>query len=253
MKQQPDNLFRERLEQHSLQAPETAWNRIEQALPEQQNKFFYLKIAAAVILLIISIALLLPSNVSTTEQLALDKNHPLKEKPVTKQKAVPVDTNTVKPTDAEPAIRKVMKDKPARIEKKQEATPVDYIASEPIMITPETTVAQVIDNNQQPNLVEETIALNHDEYTPTTIEVLPIKEKSSTIVVTSAEVNEKYLRAIPEEQATNTNVSTSSFRKLLDKAADLKNNDSGFGELREKKNEFLALNWERNEKRERNN
>lgn len=253
MKQQPDNLFRERFEQHSLQAPETAWSRIEQTLPVQQHNFFYLKIAAAIILLIISIALLLPSTASTTQQLTLKENTPFVEKPVIKQKAFPVDTAGITRSHDTPAIQNIVKDEPVLIKQNREAIPVDFIISQPLASTIETTVAQVKESSVQPTLVEETTTLNPNESFPTTVEVIPLKEKSSTIIVASAEVNEKYLRPILEEEATNTDVSTSSFRKLLDKAADLKNNDTGFGELRDKKNELLALNRERNEKRERNN
>jgi hypothetical protein len=43
----------------------------------------------------------------------------------------------------------------------------------------------------------------------------------------------------------------STLKKLLDKAYDLKHNQDAFGELRQKKNEILALNF-KNEKQQRN-
>jgi hypothetical protein len=52
-------------------------------------------------------------------------------------------------------------------------------------------------------------------------------------------------------QATSEEKKSSTFKKLLKKANDLKSNQDPFGDLREKKNEILALNF-RNEKRGQN-
>ncbi len=75
--------------------------------------------------------------------------------------------------------------------------------------------------------------------------------RNVTIVFTAEEVNEKYLAKNTEAQATPVGEETSGLRKLLDKAYDLKHNRDFLGELRQKKNEILAMNF-KNDKRTQN-
>jgi hypothetical protein len=78
------------------------------------------------------------------------------------------------------------------------------------------------------------------------------KEKASgiTLTITVDEAN-KYLDKNALAQATSEERKSSTFKKLLKKANDLKSNQDPFGDLREKKNEILALNF-KNEKRGQN-
>src|SRR5688500_10671295 len=48
MNQQPDKLFREKLENFSKGAPASAWNRIETGLDKKNNKGLWLKVAASI-------------------------------------------------------------------------------------------------------------------------------------------------------------------------------------------------------------
>jgi hypothetical protein len=72
-----------------------------------------------------------------------------------------------------------------------------------------------------------------------------------TIIFTTEEVNEKYLAKNTDAEATPTSEETSGLRKLLDKAYDLKTNRDFLGELRQKKNEILAMNF-KNDKHTQN-
>jgi hypothetical protein len=60
-------------------------------------------------------------------------------------------------------------------------------------------------------------------------------------------VNAKYLDKKSLAEATSNEKKPSRLRKLLDKAYDLKHNQEPFADLRQKKNEILALNF-KNEK-----
>ena len=70
------------------------------------------------------------------------------------------------------------------------------------------------------------------------------------MTITSEETN-KYLNENALAEATSEEKKSSTLKKLLKKANDLKNNQDPFGDLRQKKNEILALNF-KNEKRGQN-
>ena len=79
------------------------------------------------------------------------------------------------------------------------------------------------------------------------------EQKNITLVFTAQEVDEKYLKkknAVAE--ATSEEKETSTWRKVLDKAHDLKHNQDPLGDLRQKKNEILALNFKTNEQSHEN-
>jgi hypothetical protein len=62
----------------------------------------------------------------------------------------------------------------------------------------------------------------------------------------------KYLDKKSLAQATSGEKKPSTLRKLLDKAYDLKHNQDPFGDLRQKKNEILALNFRSEKQRSQN-
>ena len=76
--------------------------------------------------------------------------------------------------------------------------------------------------------------------------------ESVTIVFSAEEVNQKYLAKRPDADATPVAKETSGLKRLLDKASDMKNNQDLLGELRQKKNEILAMNF-RNDKQNTEN
>lgn len=254
MKQPTDSFFRERLEQHSMPAPVNAWSRIEKEMNVAQPTYFLWKVAAAILLLLVSIALLLPGRITQQESSTLSLVTPAAQTPVQKEK-----------------VSAVKKESPLSIEATEHSEkntrqikPVSKtISTSQLHVAEETTLIEEVTLEQ-----EQAIAIASATDLPTeTIEVLPEKsvqplsssvlEERTTIVIAASEVNQKYLRASAADQATRETETTSSFRKLIDKAAAFKNNSSGLAELRQKKNELLAVNTDkirnRNEKTERNN
>jgi hypothetical protein len=78
------------------------------------------------------------------------------------------------------------------------------------------------------------------------------EQEGVTLIYSAEEVNEKYLNKKALAEATSDNKKPSTLRKLFDKAYDLKHNQDPFGDLRQKKNEILALNFKNEKQRSQN-
>ena len=63
------------------------------------------------------------------------------------------------------------------------------------------------------------------------------------IIFAAEDIDTKYLDKKALAEATSDAKKSSTLKKLLDKAYDLKYNQDPFGDLRQKKNEILALNF----------
>lgn len=246
MKQHPDALFREKLEQHTLTAPQNAWSRIEKKMPTSRNTFFIWKVAAAMLILIISIALLIPSKTSN-QSLVLNDNTSLEKQKNDKVQASVIPSAPEKKEDIKRIVTKTQQ--PLSEEPLPKSIELTLVESMEILAEEKTESIASLEVSEQPTPT----VLIEEEVEPVAQSVI-VSDEATTIVLTAAEVNTKYL--LPA-QATSEAETTSSFRKLIDKAASFKNNTSGLAELRQKKNEMLALNTEklrnRNEKNERNN
>ena len=95
-------------------------------------------------------------------------------------------------------------------------------------------------------LAQET-TVNTPQYATETSRTAPetiTPEVSRAVVITysAAEVNERFLKKNLVD-ATSEEKKQSGIQKLLTLAADIKNTSNGLGDLREKKNEILALNF----------
>jgi hypothetical protein len=77
-------------------------------------------------------------------------------------------------------------------------------------------------------------------------------KKGYKLIIEADEVNQKYLTKGSLVHATSREENPSGIKKLLDKAQDLKNNQDPIGDLRQLKNEILALNFQENKKLEQN-
>lgn len=263
MKAPIDKLFRKKLAEHSMEAPPMAWGKIESNLPKKNNSFFWLKIAASFVLLMAAAILLWPREEQTS--LLADANKPTEkvisnkqnekeksEKEKTEketQKTEKLKNNTVKKDETE--NKKSVKPNTKKTVPQKTSVPVMNFSKQETFIasndTPESKKETI--DTQENNVI---IKLDQDPIITTeTVVATANNQESNTIVLAANDVS-KYLKNTSIADATTEEENTSSFRKLLDKAADLKNSDSGLSELRQKKNEILALNF-RNDKRERNN
>jgi hypothetical protein len=245
MNQQPDKLFQEKLQNFSKTVPANAWSRVEENLNKKNSKPLWLKIAAGFIMILSASVFLFIRNAppaqlasqrnSTPDQVkknnktelpSKDTIQPLREKESTKAYVDRAKKNT----SAKKKLR-IIKD----------VTPVDVV------------VAQHVKKSEKENNRSQEIPVQVSEAvvvaTQEVIHESEIKKQPGgvTIILGAEEVNEKYLDKKALAEATSDEKKSSTFKKLLVKANDLKHNQDAIGEIRQKKNEILALNF-RNEK-----
>jgi hypothetical protein len=226
MTSQTDKLFRDKLENLQRTAPEAAWEKIETGLDKTKNKFRWMKIAAGLLLLSVGTFILWPKTISENPELSVIKN-------------------TVIPKVASPQKKNAEVISPStstqqRVKQKS--------------ITPKNTSTKesnpaLVAELTQPEKTNLNTSLNESIEEATTIQVASIETNSTQessskkIVYTADEVNAKYLRKKLPTEATPEAKKTSGIQKLMGLAYNLKNTDNGLGDLRQKKDEILALNF----------
>ena len=254
MNQQPDKLFRDKLENHSRPVSINAWNRVEAKLDKKNHKGLWLRIAASLLIVAISGFIIWklttrPAEENLAETIekvkknvpSAEVTHSQEDKTSEKQLSVGKGNKTgVQPSPSDRITPPRKKGVPSPQEEKDVVTQESIPVNEESL--PETLIAQ-----EQPVIEENVVVAS----TQNSENVSPKKE-AVTIVFTADEVNDKYLDKKSLEEATSGDKKPSTLRKLLDKAYDLKNNEDPFGDLRQKKNEILALNFKNDKQRSEN-
>ena len=253
MNQQPDKLFREKLEGYQKPAPASAWEKIAAAQSKKNDKWLWLKIAASIAFVAAAGYMVLPENKSsdlsqetstkpseekTTEHAsqAIEKsNEDVKTETTTPSAAPNSESIHVAKRNNSVETKRLLKEEAKQVTVVEEKT----TEKEPMLEQPE---------------VNENIASTETVIQPA-IEARPIKtevEPNNITLVYSAKDVEEYLDKKALAEATSDNKKSSTFKKLLKKAEDLTNNQDPFGELRQKKNEILALNFKSEKQRGQN-
>jgi hypothetical protein len=249
MNQQPDKLFRDKLENYQRAAPAPAWDRIEAGL-DKKNKIAWpwLKIAAALLLVAMATWIFWPKN-ATLDSIPHTADHkkdnpkkgpalPMEKPPVEKQQAVvaPAEKKVKeKDTAGRNAVAPNKKaiDAPRADEKKIE------MERNPLPLKEEATTSQDVAVIEKNTNQETVVAKNNSS-------------ESNIKIVFTANDAEKYLvKSLPDE-ATPDVKNPSRLQKLLDKADDLTTNQDPIGEIRQVKNEILALNFRSEKNRGQN-
>jgi hypothetical protein len=254
MNQQTDKFFRDKLEQHQRPAPPAAWERIEAGLSKKNKPVIYwMKIAASISIVAVAAFFLWPSGEKDNDKTARKTENP-----------VPVDT--AKKKNQTPSRQKLSSERaiPLVAEKQSNTSskskPVTKVQPITIPSHPEE-----ISNRHSPDPNEQeklpvANPMDEDVINANVIEPNAVAEGTQTntaadqnikIVISAADsekfLNKKYIaEATPEEKKTST------LKKLLDKADDLTTNQDPFGEIRQMKNEILALNFKSEKQRGQN-
>jgi ABC-type nickel/cobalt efflux system permease component RcnA len=256
MNQQPDKLFREKLEGFHKPAPTAAWNKIDAGLRKKNNKTIWLRVAASVLLVAVAAFLIWTTQRTPAEQIAIDTNQNNKKESQgqdqklnqTKAQEKPV----LQPEQLESPTAATIVKKPKQT-KAIQSLPVTPAQEEPTMIE-EPVIEELVSFTSADNAIDSSVVETMDTIEPVVV-VSSIEEEkqdqSRVLVLSVEEVNAKYLDKEALAKATSAQKKSSTFRKLLNKAYNLKNNQDPFGELRQKKNEILALNF-KSEKRSQN-
>lgn len=236
MKQQPDSLFREKLQNLEHPAPEAAWSRIEMAVAQKRG-IPWMRVAAAVLLLAVAGAstwyVIQEPMPNQNQTLVTNGNNALDNpKDSTISEPKPEEQDSVIP--ASPEISQ-----PKHLAQTSERTPMDRYA-EPVTDVDDSepiALAAASPAELQPAPIQDTLPpTTQDDTTP-----LMDADERITMVI-EPNVSERYLKKT-FDQATGDDKKSSGIRKLLDKAGELKNDQDPFGDLRQMKNEVLALNF----------
>lgn len=255
MKQQPDNLFREKLQGFEKTAPPSAWNRIASGLGRKENSFPWLRAAAAVAILVVAAIIIARLQTGRSDNLATsDRNEAGKEK--TTGTSTAPENKGAKEKEQKSTAREELKQsrpvkkpaaKPAEKKKKQALPPSAFVSDNNIAaFDPDQAVVPI------ESIVADDSHLTKLDTTKTALDETTTISTRVTLVYSAEEVNEKYLDKKSLEEATDESKKQSTLKNLLSKAYALKHNQDPLGELRQKKNEILALNF-RNEKQRSQN
>lgn len=241
MSQQPDKFFRDKLRHYQKPVSPGAWQRVSQQVNKSHNGKLWLKVAAAVLVLALAAVFVFTIDIKEREMIATSVGSAEKETPTAPDKSVNENPGTEKAEEKGAAQATVQQkaDMPERVEKKS-LRPVRAVVAPVEPITP-------VENSQK------------SEYPVTQITSVPAvtdtesKSKRVTIMFSAKEVNEKYLTKKEGSEATSEEKESSTLKKVLDKAYDLTHNQDPMGELRQKKNEILAMNFKNEKQRDENN
>lgn len=260
MNQQPDKFFRDKLENYQQPAPSRAWDKIEAELEKKTHKGLWWKIAASLLLTAVVsytlwIGMTKPNTTQTATATKSETEKPVQKEPSpttpTAESTTPATSPTTKKDPASAGVALESKRNHTRTHVHKAELPRQAEKQE----APESTDVPPGDQAHIHDVVN-SVAID----TSTPQSSAPVVAETSApanagpkkmvITITAAE-SEKYLDKVALAEATSNEKKPSTFQKLLKKADDLKNNQDPFGDLRQRKNEILALNF-KNEKRGQN-
>lgn len=248
MDQQPDKLFRDKLEGYDQAVPTQAWNRVSANVATRRTSVWWLS-AAAVALIASAAVFIYPLKKESTGLVDKIAERRHEQSTVTRESdsvAAGPEGNAVQKesTTPSPVVMTDTADEPVRKKnaapEQQKQHPVEN-GNLPIIPLPESEpVAMTEDEAILPPATEETGQQPNSS------------RKTVTIVFGAEEVNEKYLAKTSQHQATSDEQEASTLKNMLDKAYDLTHNQNPLGELRQKKNEILAMNFRKEKPRTQN-
>ncbi len=251
MNQQPDKFFRDKLESYQPSVPANAWNRIEAGLEKKtDSKKWWVRIAAALLLLATAAIILWPSN--PNDSIAHTNESSAAEDSVQRHVIAPnADDHHTPPMIA---TRKSHGSAPlAKTEGlRSVAVPKEVVTEEVNRNNVATATNQNVTAQTNAASIQEPLQPSVENTTPAVA-----KKESSIKIVITADESSKYLKKNLEAeknvvaQATSEEKKTSTLKKLLEKAEDLATNQDPLGDVRQMKDEILALNF-KNEKRGQN-
>jgi hypothetical protein len=245
MNQQPDKLFRDKLQGHQTPAPASAWEKISAAQQKKKHHKGWLKIAASLLLIAGTAYLFRPS----TSQPVND--HKLIAEQITSDNAEvtpEIDSAAHSDTaDQSTALPKIVEAPPAPKQKKVFATTRQH----PVSLADAHVSAQPQDKAD--DIIETHPVFDDHSVAVTDVESVVNENGNESITLSySSEESSKYLNKKELIEATSESRKPSTLKKLLQKASDLKNNQDPLGDLRQMKNEILALNFKSEKQRGQN-
>lgn len=250
-----DQIFRDKVEKLNHAPSGEAWTKINSSFKIRRKKTIWLLAKAAIIILICLSAAYMVYQINNTET---DKGLPLADVPtienkiksdrLEKEKASNIADAGMKDGENENPLAKVI-EKPAPVVEKRKNTPVikSLAANEKKVETapenkntsvqPESSFSELkpLDIPLNETMIAENISVVTEQEVN---EAPPVEERPViTIIYKSGGKNQSSLLAANREDKAST------FEKIMDKAKEIKHSDLGLSELREAKDELLALNF----------
>lgn len=268
MNQQPDKIFRDKLSGYQRSAPHTAWDKIAASQPQKKPISIWWKIAASFLIATTTatVWIIVAQHKTSAEQMA--KVVETVTEPVAQESAAPSTTQVPPDKKGDQAIANgttsapydtTAEHQPQTLKpEKKKATGKPALADGYAARKTSPASTPIVHTDA---LSKDQTAVNNDSYiadhsassapaAPLEIPGNPIAEapkKNVKLVYSAADVA-SYLNKISDDEATDDDQKQSTLKKLLHKANDLTTNQDPFAELRQRKNEILALNF-KNDKR----
>lgn len=205
-----DKLFKEKLEDHSLQASAQAWEKVESRLSKKNKMTVWLRAAAAVALLgLVTIAAL---NWSRSEE--------------AQQKFVVDEKKSIEPKQPAPAEqRQEIAKAPEKKKTIRKPTQIEQQKAE--------TVVEEVMTEQQP--------IASIEVEPAPLPLVEKKEKNIVLTYSLPTIK----KPEPAETLIAEEAKKKGLERVLQIAKEVKNSDNPMGELREAKNDILAFEFKK--------
>ena len=247
MKNIPDDLFRSKLEHMQTPPPAQAWEKIEKGM-RRKRITPWLAIAASLLLAVTASALILTRQTSpeppaiANRQLPETKTTP--DTPVGEEVIPPVEdtTDTRIATEPVPPVEEV--EEVTEAPDASRHIPEEAVASNTTHPEPDPT------SDKEDTAADDVLPETTDSI-PTLVASTSEDDQTSVKIVFEAEdVQARYLKKKTRDDATDGVAKASGLRKLLDKADEIQNQNP-IGDLRQMKNEILALNFQ-GKKRDQN-
>jgi ABC-type nickel/cobalt efflux system permease component RcnA len=171
MNQQPDKLFREKLEGFHKPAPTAAWNKIDAGLRKKNNKTIWLRVAASVLLVAVAAFLIWTTQRTPAERIAIDTNQNNKKESQgqdqklnqTKAQEKPV----LQPEQLEPPTAATIVKKPKQT-KAIQSLPVTPAQEEPTMIE-EPVIEELVSFTSADNAIDSSVVETMDTIEPVVV------------------------------------------------------------------------------------
>jgi hypothetical protein len=266
MKQQPDKLFSDKLASYSRPAPARSWDAIEARLDKRSRKGLWLKLAASLLLLAAATYVLWEVYGSRKQAPGRDLagTRPAVQQVTPADRIAPQGADSTAPVlqkaaaEASPLAdgsrRPVARQKTPRAEAERAPASAQPIADETTVAIagdkdPAQATGALPDAAKDPAVATETPVA--DAYASAAAPNTLAEDKTITLIYSAHEAD-GYLDKKGLAEATSADEKPSTLKKLLKKAADLKSNQDPLGELRQRKNEILALNFRSEKQRGQN-
>ena len=259
MNRQPDKIFRDKLHGYQRPVPPGVWQRISHTKDSNTRRKYWPRVAAAILILATTGILLFSVLKNEPRELVSDNiNSHLKTEDTisngdrssgeAKLQKEPLVEETIPPVTTEQKLsadQHMRKPADKTIQKKErvQTIPAENIEMPVIALEEIDAVNASIETAQ--------LELASTRETSPEVRMNPTTERV-TIIFSAEEVNEKYLIEKTNSEATSLEKESSTLKKLLAKAYDIKHNQDPIGDLRQKKNEILALNFRSDKQRTEN-